>query len=177
MKISYRLVIIVSSLVMLALAIFFFGLLMGEDPLQISRIFAIEEGTKGYQFVGFLIFFLLFILLAMAGLHTKQPIRAIIHETALGEVRVAFSAVQALALRCVKRIRGVKEAEVAVQADMDGLLFGVEIVCHPDLSIPELIQEIRLKLSDYIRETLGIPVTNSIVTVVRIATEPRARVE
>lgn len=177
MRISYRLVIIFSSLVMLALSIIFFSLIMGQDPLGITQVISVDEGTKGYKLIGFLLFFILFLLLAMAGLHTKQPLRTIIHETAFGEVRVAFSAVQSLALRCVKKIRGVKEAEVDVQADVDGLNFNVEIVSHPDLSIPQLIQEIRVRLADYIRETVGIPVNNSTVTVVKVVTESRARVE
>jgi|SRR5690554_547277 len=177
MKVSYRLVIILSSLLMLAIAIFFFGLIMGQDPLKIGEFLVAKEGTEGLKLLVFLVFFIFFLLLAMAGLHTKQPLRAVIHETALGEVRVAFSAVQALALRAVKKIRGVREADVDVQADADGLNFEVEIVCSPDLSIPQLVQEIRTKLAEYIRETVGIPVNNSTVTVTRIGAEPRARVE
>jgi len=177
MKVSYRLVILFGSLVMLAISVFFFGLLMGQDPLRIGEFLVAKAGTEGLKLLLFVVFFILFLLLAMAGLHTKQPLRAIIHETALGEVRVAFSAVQSLALRSVKKIRGVREAEVDVQADVDGLNFEVEIVCSPDLNIPQLVQEIRTKLAEYIRETVGIPVNNSTVTVARIAVEPRARVE
>ncbi len=177
MKISYRLVIIFCSLVLLAMSIFFFGLLMGEDLFRVLEFFTIGEEGKIFKFVSFLFFFLLFLLLLMAGLHTKKPLQTIIHETEFGEVRVSIYAVEALALRAVKRIRGVREAEVDVAADVDGLKFDIRIVSSPDLNIPQLINEIRTHLKEYISDTVGIPVSHSEVTIARVTTEARARVE
>lgn len=86
-------------------------------------------------------------------------------------MRIAFSAVESLALRAIDKIRGVKEATVSVEAESDGLRFAVEIVSSPDLNLPQLTSEIRSKLADYIHETVGIPVTGSTVTVTRVTTE------
>jgi len=177
MQTWYRLVIIFSSLIMLALAVIFFGLLMGQDPVNLAQVVAVGEEMNLYKLIGFLVFFIFFLLLAMAGLSTKKPLRAIIHDTDLGEVRIAFTAVEDLALRAVNKIRGVKEAVVTVEADSNGLSFQVEIVSSPDLSIPQLTMDIRNKLAEYITETVGIPVAGSTVTVTRITTESRARVE
>ncbi len=177
MRISYRVVTIFGSLVMLLIAVVFFGLLLGEDFLRVTSLLTDSEETKIAKLVGFLFFFLLFLLLWMAGIHTKKLLPTIIHETELGEIRIATSAVQALALRAVKRINGVKEAEVDVLAETEGLKFQVEIVSNPDLNIPQLIQEIREQLGSYIRETIGVPVSKTEVTVVRVTAEPRSRVE
>ncbi len=177
MQTWHRMVIILSSLVMLALAVFFFGLLMGQDPVNLTPVVTVDEAMNLYKFIGFTIFFIFFLLLATAGLSTKKPLRTIIHDTDLGEVRIAFTAVEDLALRAVDKIRGVKEAQVTVEADSNGLSFNVEIVSNPDLSIPQLTMDIRNKLAEYITETVGIPVVNSTVTVTRITSESRARVE
>jgi uncharacterized alkaline shock family protein YloU len=177
MQASYRLVLIISSLVMLALAIFFFGLLMGKDPAGLTEIITVGEEMNLYKLVGFTIFFILFLLLIMTGLSGKKSPRTVIHETEMGEVRIACTAVESLALRAIDKIRGVKEAAVVVEAESDGLRFEVEIVSNPDLNLPQLISEIRSKLADYIHETVGIPVIGSTVTVTKITTETRARVE
>lgn len=177
MKISYRLVIIFCSLVLLVMSIFFFSLLMGEDLFKVTAFLTIGEEGKNFKFISFLFFFLLFLLLLMAGLHTKKQLQTIIHETELGEIRVSFYAVEALALRAVKRIRGVKEAEVDVAADVDGLKFDIKVVSSPDLNIPQLIQEIRNHLKEYINDTVGIPVSNSEITIAKVTAEARARVE
>ncbi|HHT06601.1 MAG TPA: alkaline shock response membrane anchor protein AmaP [Hydrogenispora sp.] len=177
MKISYRLVIIVGSLVMLVLSIFFFGLLLGEDVFRVVRMLTIGEEGKIFKLLAFLFFFVFFVLLWMAGLHTKKELRTIIHTTELGEIRVSSPAVEALALRAVKKIRGVKEAEVRAITENERLSFQVEIVSSPDISIPQLIYEIREELREYIHATLGIPVNNAEVTVTKVSAEPRARVE
>lgn len=177
MKISYRVVIIFGSLVMFVLAVFFFGLLMGMDVFKILGMLTIGEEAKIFKLLAFLFFFVLFVLLWMAGLHTKKELRTIIHETELGEVRIASPAVEALALRAVRKIRGVKEAEIRVLTENNSLSFQVGIVSSPDLNIPQLIYEIRDELRRYIQETIGIPVSNTEVTVTRISSEPRARVE
>lgn len=177
MKISYRVVIIFSSLVMLVLSVFFFGLLLGEDVFRTLGVLTVGEEGKIFKFVAFLFFFVLFVLLWMAGLHTKKELRTIIHETELGEVRISSPAVELLALRAVKKIRGVKEAEIRVLTENNYLSFQVGIVSSPDINIPQLIYEIREELRQYIQATIGIPVSNTEVTVTRVSSEPRARVE
>jgi uncharacterized alkaline shock family protein YloU len=177
MKISYRVVIIFSSLVMLVLSIFFFALLLGEDAFRILWVFTVGDKGKIFKLIAFLFFFVLFVLLWMAGLHTKKELKTIIHETELGEIRIASPAVEALALRAVRKIRGVRDAEIRVLTENDGLRFQVEISSSPDLNIPQLIHEIRDELHAYIQSTIGIPVNNSEVTVNKVSAEPRARVE
>ena len=177
MQASQRLMLIISSLVMLALAVFFFGLLMGKDPVGLAEIVTIDEEMNLYKLVSFALFFILFLVSAVAALSGKKSPRIVIHETELGQVRIASTAVESLALRAIDKIRGVKEATVVVEAENDGLRFNVEVVSNPDLNLPQLTSEIRSKLADYIHETMGIPVIDSTVTVTRIATESRPRVE
>jgi uncharacterized alkaline shock family protein YloU len=162
---------------MFVLSVFFFGLLLGEDLFRVLGVFTTGEEGKIFKLLAFLFFFVLFVLLWLAGLHTKKEFRTIIHVTELGEVRISSPAVESLALRAVKKIRGVKEAEIRVLTDNECLSFQVGIVSSPDVNIPQLIYEIRDELRQYIQATIGIPVSNTEVTVTRVSTEPRARVE
>ena len=102
MRTSYRLVLIIGSLVMLALAMFFLSLLMGRDPVGLTEVITGGEEMNLYRLIGFGLFVLLFLLLFLTGLSGETSPRTVIHETEMGEVRIAFSAVESLALRAIE---------------------------------------------------------------------------
>lgn len=110
-------------------------------------------------------------------LRMKREEKTIIHQTQFGEIRIAVSAVESLSLRACKHIKGVKDAHVGVRADLTGLDVFIEVTINPDLSIPQVSEEIKTKVDEYIFETVGIRVNSVKVLVTKIAAEVRARVE
>lgn len=115
-------------------------------------------------------------LLAM-GLRRRRQIKTILCETPLGEVRIAERAVESLALRAARRVKGVHDAGINVRASAAGLDIYVETTVSPDQGIPQITQEIRSRVADYIRETVGVSVNTVAVLVTRVAPENRMRVE
>jgi uncharacterized alkaline shock family protein YloU len=104
--------------------------------------------------------------------------KTIIHQTQFGEIQIAVSAVESLALRATKRIKGVKDAHVGVRADSTGLDVFIEVTVNPDLSIPQVSEEIRLRVDEYLQETIGIRMNSVKVLVTKVAGEAvKARVE
>lgn len=101
----------------------------------------------------------------------------IIYDTALGQVRVANSAVEDLALRAVRRLKGIRDAEVTVEADDDGMVIAIDVTVLPDMNLPQLSEEARQRVSEYIREIVGIPVNHVTINIARISNEARPRVE
>lgn len=120
---------------------------------------------------------LLAVLAIRMALWMKREEKTIIHQTQYGEIRIAVSAVESLSLRACSRIKGVKEAHVGVRADLTGLDVFIEVTVSPDLSVPQISEEIKSKVDDYLFETVGIRVNSVKVLVTKIANEVRARVE
>ena len=94
-------------------------------------------------------------------------------------MRITVSAIESLALRACRKIRGVRDAHVGVRADQKtGILdMYVEVTVSPDLAIPQIKAEIESKVGDYIFETVGMRVSSINVLITKIAAELRTRVE
>jgi uncharacterized alkaline shock family protein YloU len=121
--------------------------------------------------------FILFILLFSAGVQRNRPKRAIVFETGMGIVRILDTAVEDLAYRAVKRVKGVKDAKISARVDREELSFEVNYTVLPDISIPQINEEIKLRVSEYIEQTIGRRVNEVVPIVNKISAEARARVE
>ncbi|NLW45909.1 MAG: alkaline shock response membrane anchor protein AmaP [Firmicutes bacterium] len=179
MKVGERLVSLLAGIILavvgLVLLMLFFGLGQAEVILESLKDLGPQERwwTLGVSGISLL---LAFLAIRMA-LRMKREEKTIIHHTQFGEIRIAVSAVESLSLRACKHIKGVKDAHVGVRADLTGLDVFIEVTVNPDLSIPQISEEIKTKVDDYIFETVGIRVNSVKVLVTRIAAEVRARVE
>ena len=119
---------------------------------------------------------LTYFLFRMA-LRIRREEKTVINQTQFGEIRITVSAIESLALRATRRIKGVKDAHIGVRADLTGLDIFIEVTVNPDLSVPQISEEIRTKVDDYIYETIGIRVNSVKVLVTKVAGEIRTRVE
>ena len=137
--------------------------LLGQHPLRILFTSLVLLILAAYLF--------------WMGLRRRRPEKTILCDTPLGEVRIAERAVESLALRASRRVKGVHDANISVRATIAGLDIFVEATVGPDQSIPQITQEIRTRVAEYIRETVGVSVNTVAVFVTRIAPENRARVE
>lgn len=119
---------------------------------------------------------LTYFLFRMA-LRIRREEKTVINQTQFGEIRITVSAIESLALRATRRIKGVKDAHIGVRADLTGLDIFIEVTVNPDLSVPQISEEIRTKVDEYIYETIGIRVNSVKVLVTKVAGEIRTRVE
>ena len=119
---------------------------------------------------------LTYFLFRMA-LRIRREEKTVINQTQFGEIRITVSAIESLALRATRRIKGVKDAHIGVRADLTGLDIFIEVTVNPDLSVPQISEEIRTKVDEYIYETIGIRVNSFKVLVTKVAGEIRTRVE
>ena len=108
---------------------------------------------------------------------TRGTTETIQYSTPLGDVRISIQAIEDLALRAAKKIRGVRDADIYVKQSQSGLALVARIGVAPDVSIPEVSNELRTKLGSYIRDTAGMTIADVEVTVRKIAADVRSRVE
>lgn len=176
MRIWHRLVVLLSSIITLALTALSFTML-AQGP-QIATDFLIEKVEPYQYFLAGLAFLVLFILQAAVAFHMRKIQRTLVYKTAFGEVQIADTAVEDLAYREVKRLKGIKDAGVHVRTNKGGgLEIDVAATLLPDINIPQISQEIRTRVAEYVRETTGIPVDSVSARVVNISHEARPRVQ
>ncbi len=179
MKVGERLVSLLAGIILivvgLSLLMLTFGLGQADIFLENLKELSPQEFWWALGVSG--ISLLLAVLAIRMALRMKREEKTIIHQTQFGEIRIAVSAVESLSLRACKNIKGVKDAHVGVRADLTGLDVFIEVTVNPDLSIPQISEDIKAKVDEYIFETVGIRVNSVKVLVTKIAAEVRARVE
>ncbi|MFO7172624.1 MAG: alkaline shock response membrane anchor protein AmaP [Bacillota bacterium] len=102
---------------------------------------------------------------------------ALVHETPLGEVRIALSAVENLIRRVARGVRGVREVRATVTQGPGGLVAELRGVISPDVSIPEVSGALQEEVRACVRRVVGAEVTEVRVFVENIASDTRRRLD
>jgi uncharacterized alkaline shock family protein YloU len=177
MKVWERLVSLLAGIILGVIGIVFFLLAIRQASIILDRLSRLTSKEQLWALgVAVVSLVLAFFAVKMA-IRFRREEKTIINQTQFGEIRIAVSAVESLALRATRRIKGVKDAHVGVRADLTGLDIFIEITVNPDLNIPQTTEEIRAKVDEYIFETVGIRVNSVKVLVAKVAGENRTRVE
>jgi len=171
-----RIVVLLTGILLTALIIAFAWQAIGWND-TFDRIYRFLSQSGWRKAITILIFLGLICYLFWMGLRRRTPEKTIQCETPLGEVLIAERAIESLALRAARKVKGVRDANINVRATTSGLDITIMTTVVPDQNMPQLSQEIRTKVGEYIREIVGVSVNSVTVNVSRIAAENRARVE
>jgi uncharacterized alkaline shock family protein YloU len=177
MKVWERLNNFLAGLVVGISAIIFFSLFLGQVDFIADQLRWIHNLGLWWLFGIFMVLSLIAFFTIGLALRIRREEKTIINQTQYGEIRITIVAIENLVLRATRRIKGVKDAHVGIRADLTGLDIFIEVTVNPDLSIPQISEEIRAKVDEYIFETVGIRVNSVKVLVTRVAGEIRTRVE
>lgn len=131
--------------------------------------------TPGRLFIGLAgaIFFVVSFRLIYAAFRRRGAGQAVVHETALGNVRISLDAVENLVRKVARGIKGVREMQAEVGRSPDGLSIGLRGVISPDVSIPEVSEEIQTAVKSYVRRVVGVDVAEVRIEVENITNESR----
>jgi uncharacterized alkaline shock family protein YloU len=177
MKVWERLVSLLAGIILAVVGIVFFLLAIRQASIILEHLGNLTAKEQLWALLVTVVSLILAFFTIKMALRMRREEKTIINQTQYGEIRIAVSAVESLALRAAKRIKGVKDAHVGVRADLTGLDIFIEITVNPDLNIPQVTEEIRAKVDEYIFETVGIRVNSVKVLVTKVAGENRTRVE
>lgn len=103
----------------------------------------------------------------------RYPRQTIVHETAMGEVRISLDAIENLVRKAVHQVRGVREVKAAVASAPGGVAVRVRASVTPDINIPEASDQIQNTVKNYVRNVVGIGVQEVKITVDNIGDEHR----
>jgi uncharacterized alkaline shock family protein YloU len=180
MKVWERLISLLAGIILVVLAVTLTLLAFGQaGPTILEELVRINDNPINlWALEVAIIALILAVFLIQMALRMRREEKTVIYQTQFGEIRITVSAIENLALRACKKVRGVRDAHVGVRADkLTGLDVYIEVTASPDMAIPQIKAEIESKVSDYIFETVGMHVNAVKVLVTKIAAETRTRVE
>jgi uncharacterized alkaline shock family protein YloU len=146
-----------------------FGLLPSENLTQIAN--TIVNGGIWFKvlyvcIVGFVL--VVGVCLMFFGIKKERPKTAVIASFESGTISIAISALEELAAKFVKQTGAIKGAGISIVPVNDGVDVDVKISILPDVSIPQITQDLQAGLVNYIETYSGIKVKNAKVMVTSI---------
>ncbi len=145
-----------------------FGLLTPVSPS--------EYVTREVQAAVLGVFLLVGLRLMVSGKQKKPDRQAIVDETVLGEVKVSLTAIESLIVKVASAVPGVREVRPRVVSDGGSIAIEIKATVTPDVSIPELSQNMQKTVQDAVRDVTGLTVQKIRVSVENIASH-KGRVE
>lgn len=99
-----------------------------------------------------------------------QPV---VHETSLGDVRISLDAVENLVRKVARGVKGVREIKAVVANGQNGLVADLQAVVSPEVSIPEVAEEIQSSVKQYVRRVVGVEMHEVRIEVENISSDSR----
>lgn len=163
-------------IMILSLAVALMAAVSRTSPLDWLAI-ALEHRNPrmviGLVALVFLLISLKFFINSIAG--RSEDRQAVIHENALGQVRVTIPAIESLVNKVTASIRGVREVRPRVTCRPEGVVIFVQAAVTPEVSIPQVSEEIQNKVKDYVTEIAGVNVANVKILVDSISGDSKDR--
>ncbi|WP_425061158.1 hypothetical protein SCACP_19370 [Sporomusa carbonis] len=144
-------------------------------PLELAGTsLAYIYGQWEASLVGF-VFFLVSIRLLLAGLRSRKAKDAIVHHNDMGDVHISLDAVENLVEKVARHIRGVRGVKVKVTLSGQGVTVRLKAVVSPESHVPSVAGEIQKRIHEYIKNTVGVELTDVQVMVENISNDFKAK--
>ncbi|NPV70867.1 MAG: alkaline shock response membrane anchor protein AmaP [Firmicutes bacterium] len=112
------------------------------------------------------------------GFQKRRGMQTVVHETSMGEVRISLDAIEDLVRRVGRQVQGVRDVKPVVTSGPSGLNVIVRTSVSPDVSIPQVSEELQTTVRNYVKNVVGATVAEVRVFVGNITTDSkRSRVE
>lgn len=170
---------IILTVYTLALMVVSFLMVVGAiAPDSVSPHLWIEQAldtARGRMVVGIIgtAFFAVSIRLIFLAFRRQGGGQPVVHETTLGEVRISLSAVENLVRKVARSAKGVREIKAVIRHDKDGIHVLLRGTVSPEVSIPEVSEEIQSSVRQYIKRVVGVELAAIRLEVENIANETR----
>lgn len=173
---------IVLTLYTLSLAIISFLMVLfaaAPDWVPVAKWLDQARGASSRVaiFTAGLAFFLVSVRLIIFAFSRRGSGQAVVHETALGDVRISLDAVENLVRRVSRGIKGVREIKAQVTQASGGLVVELKGVISPEVSIPDVSEEVQNAVKSYVKRVVGVEVAEVRLHVENISNEAKRRLD
>ena len=135
------------------------------------------KGSKFLMAVIALIFLILSITFLLSGFRSEKDKRSISKASSIGDIRISLGTIENIALAASRKLSGIRETKANVVKVVDGVSITIKAVVLSDISIPDLSEDVQVKVKSSVEETTGIRVQDVRVLVENVHTGYKSRVE
>ena len=99
-------------------------------------------------------------LAVFASMLPKKPglQQVVIKQSLQGEIAITIPAIKVLIMRAIKPIEGVRDIKPHVSQSVEGLVIKLHMAINPELSVPNLSQQIQSAVKQYLQDIGGLQV-------------------
>ncbi len=135
------------------------------------------ESARGRWTVGLIgaVFFAASVQLIVAAFARRGGGQPVVHESSMGEVSISLDAVESLVKKVARSVKGVREIKAVVTHTKDGLAAHLRGTISPEVSIPEVSEEIQSSVRQYVKRVVGVEMAEIRIEVENIAAEGHRR--
>ncbi|MEI6101063.1 MAG: alkaline shock response membrane anchor protein AmaP [Eubacteriales bacterium] len=173
MKVSTRIIFSIYLLLVIGLCLYFlatmFGLLAQDGLLQV--VTTIVDGSIWFKVLYTAIFGVVLvagICLLFFGIRKEEPKTAVVASVESGKISIAISALEELAAKFIKQTESIKGVAIKIHSLVDSVDVDVKISVLPEVSIPEVTQNLQSGLIAYMEAYSGIKVRAARIMVASI---------
>ena len=143
-----------------------------EPQRWLEETLSVPRGRMVLGMVGAL-FFLASVRLIVAAWMRRAGGQPVVHQLDLGDVRISLDAVENLVRKIAGSVKGVRDVKAMVTHKKDGLHAVLSGTISPEVSIPEISEEIQSAVRQYVKRVVGVELTEVRLDVENIANEGR----
>ncbi|MDX9872094.1 MAG: alkaline shock response membrane anchor protein AmaP [Clostridia bacterium] len=163
---------------MVAAAILVVTALGWTTPLMVLQYYLLASINHWLLGITGAFLFILFLSLFISVFRSKPVRDTIVHETSLGSIKVTLPALENLVVKAARSVPGVREVKTQIKTQYDNTVsIQLKVQVQPDLNIPQMTEDLQIKVQEYMTKTTGINVHNVKVIVSKISWEAKSRVE
>ncbi len=180
MRIADRVLLILLSLALVVVAGMLFAATAGWDPVSLLRDFgaALVAGRDFETPLAGLVLFALGVYVFVSGARSGREGFSLVQETSLGSVRISSRTIETLVRRAARDVHGIRDVEPVITVGRDqSLLVRLGVSIAPDLSIPEISEQVQRQVEGYLARTVGVTPAQVQVAVRSVTSEVKPRVE
>lgn len=151
---------------------------IAEDWVQPHRWLADAlSSTRGRWTVGLIgaVFFAASVQLIVVAFARRGGGQPVIHESSLGEVHISLDAVESLVKKVARSVKGVREIKAVITHSKEGLSAQLRGTISPEVSIPEVSEEIQTSVRQYVKRVVGVEMSEIRIEVENIAADGHRR--
>lgn len=177
MGIIDRIILLIYTLLLIILSVGVVLISLRLIPLEFAQMAADAMYGQWEAALVAGVFLLVSIRLLLASFRSNAPHtkEAIVHHTDMGDVQITLDAVKNLVEKTARHTRGVRDVKVYVRHYQEGLKVQLRIVVSPECSVPEVSAEIQQRVHEYIKNTVGIALSDIHILVENISNEFKAK--
>ena len=121
------------------------------------------------------VFLLISIRLLLAGMRSHLVKDTIVHHNDMGDIHISHEAIKNLVEKTARHTRGVRDVKVTVIRDGQGLKVSLKVVVSPEVHVPTVSAELQQRIHDYIKNTVGVELTDVRIFVENISNDFKAK--